>query len=347
MKLNRASGEQCVSKSVRLEDLAVLAGVSTATVSRALNDSDAVNDRTKQRIWTLARERGYAFRRHTPSGPIGARGTIVVVIPHPLGRLNQLGDPFNQELVAEIGEAARERGCDLLVSHLAPTGMEDLRALMTTNRADGIIFLGQSALHHDFNQLVRTENHFVVWGAELPDQAYCSVGSDNILGGRRAVSHLARLGRKRIVFLGDTESPEVMQRYQGYLAGLELAGLAADPALKVSARLEGEEAEAVANALIDRPLAFDAIFAATDMIALGAIRALARAGVRVPQDVSIVGYDNLRLARYANPALTTISQDIRRAGHVLVSRLLDPREGGELRSERLATDLIVRESCGA
>lgn len=347
MKLDHAAGELRVSKGVRLEDLAALAGVSTATVSRALNDSAAVNDRTKQQIWTLAREQGYAFRRHAPSGPIGARGTIVIVIPHPLGRLNQLGDPFNQELVAEIGEAARERRCDVLISHLAPTGLENLQALMTTNRADGIIFLGQSSLHHDFNTLARFENHFVVWGAELADQAYCSVGSDNILGGRRAVSHLARLGRKRIVFLGDTESPEIMQRYQGYLAGLQLAGLTADPTFKVSARLEGEEAEAAANALIARPLAFDAIFAATDMIALGAIRALTRAGIGVPRDVSIVGYDDLRLARYANPALTTISQDIRRAGHILVSRLLDPRDGGELRSERLPTDLIVRESCGA
>src|SRR5215469_5263697 len=105
-------GDYRVTKSVRLEDLAALAGVSTATVSRALNDSDAVNDRTKQRIWALARENGYAFRRHMPAGPIGARGTIVIVIPGLQGRHNRLSDPFSQELVAEIGDAARDRGCD-------------------------------------------------------------------------------------------------------------------------------------------------------------------------------------------------------------------------------------------
>jgi DNA-binding LacI/PurR family transcriptional regulator len=342
-----ALGESRVSKPVRLEDLAALAGVSTATVSRALNDSPAVNDRTKQRVWALAREHGYAFRRHMPAGPIGARGTIVIVIPRPAWRANRLFDPFNQELVAAIGDAARDEGCDLLISHMAPTGLEDLRALMATSRADGVIFLGQSTLHRDFNDLSRTEKHFVVWGADLPDQTYCSVGSDNILGARRAVLHLARLGRRRIVFLGDTDGPEVMQRYQGYLAGLQLAGLAIDPALTISARLQGEEAEAMANRLIERPLGFDAIFAATDMIALGVIRALAHAGIGVPSDVSVVGYDNLRFARFANPSLTTVSQDVVRAGSILVRTLLDHRDGADLRPERLPTELIVRESCGA
>jgi DNA-binding LacI/PurR family transcriptional regulator len=335
-----------VSKNVRLEDLAALAGVSTATVSRALNDSAAVNDRTKQRIWALAREHGYAFRRHMPAGPIGARGTIVIVIPRPQGRHNRLSDPFSQELVAEIGDAARDRGCDFMVSHVAPAGLEDMRALMATNRADGIIFLGQSTLHRAFNDLAKSESRFVVWGAELADQAYCSVGSDNILGGRRAVSHLARLGRRRIVFLGDTEAPEIMQRYQGYLAGLQLADLPPDPALAVGAHFEVEEAEAAANALIGRKVAFDGVVAASDMIALGAIRALTKAGIGVPADVSVVGYDDVQFARYSNPALTTISQHIDRAGRVLVSKLLNSGDGEDMRSERLPSDLIVRESCG-
>ena len=335
-----------VAKNVRLEDLAAMAGVSTATVSRALNDSAAVNDHTKQRIWALAREHGYAFRRHMPAGPIGARGTIVIVIPRPQGRQNRLTDPFSQELVAEIGEAARDRGCDFLVSHVAPTSLDDLRALMATTRADGVIFLGQSTLHRAFNELARNENRFVVWGADLPDQAYCSVGSDNALGGRRAVSHLARLGRKRIVFLGDTEAPEILQRYHGYLAGLQQAGLPSDPALAVAAHFEVEEAQAAVSALISRRAAFDGIIAASDMIALGAIRALTRAGVKVPDDVSVVGYDDIQFARYTSPALTTVSQHIDLAGRMLVSKLLSSGAGQDMRSERAPTDLIVRESCG-
>ena len=95
-----------------------------------------------------------------------------------------------------MGEAARERGCDLLMSHISPANYDELSAALNTSRADGVIFLGQSSLHSAFNRLVDADHRFVVWGAELPDQDYCSIGSDNISGGRRATLHLARLGRE-------------------------------------------------------------------------------------------------------------------------------------------------------
>src|SRR3546814_664320 len=158
------------------------------------------------------------------------------------------------------------------------------------------------------------ESRFVVWGAQLPEQRYCSVGSDNLRGGRRATAHLARLGRRRIAFLGDIEAPEVIQRYQGYLRALEEAGLPVDPALVVPAHFEIEFAEAAVNTLIARQVDFDAIFAASDMIALGAIRSLLHAGCSVPGDVSVVGYDDVQFARYNHPALTTIAQNTGKAG---------------------------------
>jgi DNA-binding LacI/PurR family transcriptional regulator len=330
----------------RLEDLARLAGVSITTVSRALNDSAAVNQQTKQRIWKLAREHDYPFRGYMPAGPTTAAATVAIVVPRPQGREARLSDPFVLELVAGIGEAARQRGCDFVVSHVAPTGFEDLTELMATNRVNGIIFLGQSSLHAAFNRLAESETRFAVWGAQLPAQAYCSVGSDNPLGGRRATLHLARLGRKRIVFLGDTEAPEMTQRYQGYLEGLSQAGLAADPRLLVPAHFETEAAEAAVDALLARRVKFDGIVAASDLIALGAIRALLRSGVSVPEQVSVVGYDDVSFARYTRPALTTIRQDTALAGRLLLSKLLNAEVGGELRSERLPTDLVVRESCG-
>lgn len=333
-------------KSTRLEDIAALAGVSISTASRALNDSPSVNARTKQLIWKLAREQDYPFRRYMPAGPIGATGTIALVVPRPQGRESQLDDPFFLELVAGLSDAARERGCDLLVSHFAPVSFDDLAAAMTTSRADGVIFLGQSSLHHAFNRLAEREARFAVWGAQLPEQAYCSVGSDNLAGGRRATLHLARLGRRRIVFLGDTEAPEVSQRVRGYAEALEQSGLAHDEALMVPAHFTVESAEASVDAIVGRRLDFDGIVAASDLIALGAIRSLQRAGRRVPEDVSVVGYDDVPFARYSRPALTTISQDTARAGRLLVSKLLDTGGEGEMRSERLPTELIVRESCG-
>jgi DNA-binding LacI/PurR family transcriptional regulator len=334
-------------RSTRLEDIAALAGVSISTASRALNDSPAVNARTKQLIWKLAREHDYPFRRYMPTGPIGATGTVALVVPRPQGRESQLDDPFFLELVAGISDGARERGCDLLVSHFAPTSFDDLSAAMNTSRADGVIFLGQSSLHHALNRLASSDARFVVWGAQLPDQAYPSIGSDNVLGGRRATLHLARLGRRRIVFLGDTEAPEVAQRVRGYGEALDQSGISPNENLMVPAHFTVESAEASMDALIARGTSFDGIVAASDLIALGAVRSLLNAGRRVPEDVSVVGYDDVPFARYSRPALTTISQDTERAGRLLVSKLLDAAGGGEMRSERIATDLIVRGSCGA
>jgi len=330
----------------RLEDLARIAGVSLATASRALNDSAVVNTHTKRHIWKLAREHNYPFRRHMPAGPIGAEATIAIVIPRPQGRIERLSDPFILELIAGVGNAALERGCDFLVSHVAPSNHEDLSALMTTNRADGVIFLGQSSLFADFNRLAEQETRFVVWGAQFPDQRYCSIGSDNVRGGRRATAHLARLGRKRISFLGDLEAPEVVQRHQGYIEALEEAGLPFDSDLVVPAHFEIESAEAAVDAMIARGVRFDGLVAASDMIALGAIRALLHAGRRVPEDVSVVGYDDVKMARFSNPALTTISQDTAKAGRLLVSKLLSSGGDEPIRSERVPTDLIVRETCG-
>lgn len=333
-------------KSTRLEDIAKLAGVSISTASRALNDHPAVNDRTKQVIWKLAREHDYPFRRYMPAGPIGAEATIALVVPRPQGREGRLSDPFFLELVAGVGEAARERGCDLIISHLSPATYEDLASAMTTSRADGVIFLGQSTLHGAFNRLVETEARFVVWGAELPDQVYCSIGSDNISGGRRATLHLARLGRKRIVFLGDLDPPESMQRHRGYLDAVTSAGLGIEAELIVDAHFEVESAEASVEALIRRGVAFDGVVCASDQIALGAVRALTRAGRKVPADVSVIGFDNVPFSRYATPALSTIAQDTMKAGRLMVSKLLDHSGEGAARSERVPTDLIVRESCG-
>lgn len=334
-------------RSTRLEDLARLADVSIATVSRALNDSPAVNAETKQRIWRIAREHNYAFRPHMPTLLTGSSGTIAVVITSPQGSHGSLADPFFLELIGGIGAAASDVDCDILISHIAPKNYEDISSIIASNRGEGVIFLGQSFLHDRFNRLAETHKGFVVWGAELPGQRYCSIGSDNVRGGRRAAAHLARLGRKRIAFFGDTEAPEAMQRYKGYLSALEEAGIDFDPALVAPAHFEIESAENTVERFFSESKSFDAIFCASDLIAVGAVRGLMRRGIRVPEDVSVVGYDDIQLARYTHPALTTISQDMAKAGRLLVSRLLSSADGADISSERLPTELIVRESCGA
>ena len=290
--------------TTRLEDLAKQAGVSISTASRALNDSPAVNVRTKQKIWKLARELDYPFRAYMPAGPLGANATLSIVVPRPQSREGRMADPFFFELLAGIGDAARERGCDILLSYIAPSSYDELATAMSTSRSDGVIFLGQSTLHEAFNRLAEVEDRFVVWGASLPEQSYCSVGSDNIAGGRRATSHLARLGRKKIIFLGDSDAPEIGQRMRGYREGLELAGLPYEDRLVVPAHFQVASARAVVETLISEKADFDAIFAASDLIALGAIQAIRRAGLSVPEDVAIVGYDNVPFGVYAEVPLS-------------------------------------------
>ena len=331
------------NNNTTLEDLARLAGVSVSTVSRALNDQPLISTRTKQRIWALARDHNYPFRHYMPAGPIGAEGSIAIVTPHMRGRPLPLSHPFLLELLASIGEAARARDADFTVSHIAPTNYDDLVHATTTSRASGVIFIGQSMLHEALNQLSSTKARFVVWGAQMPGQRYTSVGSDNLLGGRRATLHLARLGRKQILYLGSTD-PEAMQRRAGYSEALAESGLEEDPKLIVPVDFEWESAEAAVGRLIRRHVAFDGIVASSDLIALGAIRALRKAGLSVPEDVSVVGYDDMLLSRLSTPALTTVRQDTHEAGRLLVSRILD--ESTDHMPALLPTDLIVRESCG-
>lgn len=330
--------------SVTLEKLAKLAKVSVSTVSRALNDHPSISAPTKKRLWALARKHGYEFRRYMPASPIGAEGAITVVTPRVRGRPLPLSHPFFLELLASIGEAARDRGCDFTVSHLTPANYEDLVHATTTGRANGVIFLGQGALHDQFNRLAESDSRFVVWGAQIPGQKYCTVGTDNMLGGKRATQHLLKLGRRRLLFLGGSD-PEATQRYRGYTEALQEAGIKLDDALIGRVEFEAESAESAVDALLVRKTPFDGIVAASDLIALGGIRALHRANLVVPRDVSVVGYDNNLLSRLSTPTLSTVQQDIPKAGRVLVSKLLE--WSGDPRPEMLSTELIIRESCGA
>jgi DNA-binding LacI/PurR family transcriptional regulator len=335
-----------MSKKVRLEDIAREAKVSIATVSRALADNPAVSDKTKRRIWDLARRQGYNIRT-LPGNGATASSTISIIVPKPQGRDGWMLDPFFQGLLGGIGEAARSLQCDYIVSHADPKNYDDLSRLLDSSRASGIIFLGQSFLHERLNRLVGHPMKFIVWGGDLPGQNYASVGSDNLRGGEMATAHLARLGRKRIAFFGDTDAPEIQQRYQGYRRALERFDLEIDPDLVFPAHFEIESAANSMHALIGRGLSFDGVVCASDLIAIGVIRALRQRDISVPDDVSIIGYDDVHLARYFDPPLTTIGQDMTLAGRLMVMKLLNAEHPGDMRSERLPTELIQRESCGA
>ena len=331
----------------RLEDLAKLAKVSISTVSRALNNSPLVSERTKKRILSIAQANKYEGRLKEKIFVGEPSNTISVVIPPPQGRDTRLSDPFLLDLIGGIGDALKERGCDLLISHLTPTDLRNVAGLIGSGRTDALIFLGQSTLHSQLNELSFSGTPFVVWGAQLPGQLYCSVGSDNHEGGHRATRHLLRLGRKRIAFVGDTVAPEVQLRFEGYQAALEEAGIEFDPQLVRPAHFFPESAMEAIEVLLERDIEIDGIVAASDMIAMGAVRGLITNNIKVPEQVSVIGYDDIHVAAYSSPSLTTIRQDVAKAGRLLVGKALRMMEGEAARSAVLPAELIVRESCGA
>ena len=210
------------------------------------------------------------------------------------------------------------RGYDLLVSFQQlsadwHTDYEDSR------KADGLILLGYGD-YRDYaqrlGQLAEQGTHFVRWGAVQPGQQETVVGCDNVEGGREVTAHLIERGRSRIAFIGKTDkgSPEFRDRHIGYKAALKDAGLAPPPGLHVDAISTEESGHDAAVRLMRREVPFDAIVCASDLMAIGAIRALAESGRRVPDDVAVTGFDDILAAGFCNPPLTTVTQDARAAG---------------------------------
>ncbi|MCJ9428814.1 LacI family DNA-binding transcriptional regulator [Kordiimonas marina] len=345
--MKSAKKDTTARKPVRLEDVAEIAGVSISTVSRALSDSPLVSDATKQRILAIVEENNMVLRRKEEPGPQANYRTLELIIPLPQGKEARISDAFYLDLIGGIGDAMKENDCDFLISHHSPRDFKDLEKAVHDRRAEAFIIIGQSLLHEPLNQLARTGAPFVVWGAQLENQAYCSIGSDNKRGGYMAASHLLRLGRKKVAFIGDIEAPEVTLRYEGYCDALKEAGVPLDENLVRNAAFSFESAMETIEVLMETGVKFDGVVAAADVIAMGAIRALMRNGLSVPGDVSVIGYDDVRISAYSTPALTTIRQDVARAGRRLVSKALRLAEGEKVRSELLPTELIVRESCGA
>ncbi|WP_075575155.1 LacI family DNA-binding transcriptional regulator [Lysobacter firmicutimachus] len=336
-------------RKLRLEDIAKQAGVSISTVSRALNGGARVNADTRQLILGLAENARYNTpgRRRSRAMPRPGAAPLKVVMAPSNELPTEPINPFSLGLLGGIAKAMRERGLDFSVSHSVPADARSFNELLESNGSEVMIVLGQQQLHPMLNQLARDGFPFVVWGAELEDQSYCCVGSDNLRGGQRATEHLLRLGRRRIAFLGGLQTMELSQRHQGYLAALERASLKPIPDLHLRSSLRPDVAAEAVDTLLQRGTALDGIVAASDMLAIGAMRSLAKHGLRVPDDVAVVGYDDIEISAYTHPSLTTLRQDPVKAGRLLVAKALLAHEGKKPHSERLPVELIVRESCGA
>ncbi len=327
-----------------MEDIARLAGVSTSTVSRALNQSSLVNDETRTRIAELARSLNYSINVDARNLRLQRNRTVAVVVPYDARTRQHISDPFFVSILGSLADALTDRGYDMLLSRVDAERLDLAGDLVASGRAIGVILIGQWHHHDQLNLLASRRVPIAVWGAQLPQQTYCTIGGDNIAGGMLATEHLIATGRRRIAFFGDPKLPEVGHRYEGYLRALRQHAIAFDSRLVRRASFAEGSARRAALELIEQKLSFDAIVASSDLLAMRAIRTLREQGLLVPRDVGVVGYDDIELAQYFHPSLTTIRQPITLGGAALVDALLSIVKGNQPDGSILPTELIVRES---
>lgn len=331
-------------------DIAYHAGVSQATVSRALRDSPLVNPETRKKIKKIARELNYQVDRTASRLRSQHSNTLALLLfEDPTTDDSQI-NPFFLSMLGNITRATARRNYDLLVSFQQLSDDWHIK-YEVSNRADGIILLGYgeySIFVDKVEKLVNAGAHFVVWGATGEHLSGHTVGCDNAKGAFDATMHLLGLGRKHIAFFGSNtdDSPELKQRYEGYCKALKKAGIKVDAGLQFDADNQETSGSSAAGKLVNSGKPFDAVFTASDLIAIGAIKHLRAMGLKVPADVSVVGFDNIPAASYFNPSLTTVHQDTIAAGEQLVNQVIQMINGETPVSQLLEPTLIVRGSCG-
>ncbi len=332
------------AKRLQMADIARLAGVSVSTVSRALNGSTLVNAATRERVAELARSLNYSINLSAQNLRLKKNQTIAVVVPFDAQSRQHISDPFFLSIVGSIADALTDRGYDMLLSRVDAERLDSASALYDAGKAIGIVVIGQWRHHDQLNELAARRVPLVVWGGQLPQQLYCSVGGDNVAGGLLATRHLIAGGRRRIAFVGDARLPEVMLRQQGHHQALAAAGLAPDPQLLLPVPFEIGAARAALDALFASSVAVDGIVACSDLLAMQAVQAAQAAGREVPRDVAVVGYDDMPVAAYSSPPLTTVHQPVALAGVEIVDALLGLLAGERAAPRMLPVHLVLRGS---
>ena len=334
-----------MGKSIKtMQDLADLAGVSRGTVSRALSDSSLVNDETKRKIRDLARKHKYQLNEVARSFRLRQSRVICVAFMLDRGSNQHMSDPFFMEILGGIADSLAEADYDLLLVRAPIDNVLHLQSRRAFQHSDGVIFVGQADQHESLNSLAEGYANMVVWGAEIAEQKYCRVGADNRNGGRLITEHLLSKGRERIAFFGITQQPEIAQRRSGYIDAHESAGLSAAPELQVEVPFDVELATDTIRGFLSQRPQLDAIVCASDVIAISAISVIKSLGLRVPEDISVTGYDNIPLAQYTDPPLTTIDQNIRWAGQMLARSAISLIQGDRVPATTIKSRLVIRDS---
>lgn len=326
-----------------IAELAQLAGVSTGTVSRALAGKSLVNAETRDRIQALAAEHG--FRPNQMASRLRMQRTGVVGIVVPLGheRRQHLSDPFFMTMLGHLADALTENGYDVMLSRVIPNADDWLERIVDSGMLDGVLLIGQSDEQSAIERVAARYRPMVVWGAHWEGQRHCSVGTDNVAGGRLAGERLIAGGARRLAFFGEVRTLEIRQRHEGLTQAARAAGLEAP--LQLDTHLASDVMEQdIAGHVARIAGGYDGIACASDVIATTTLKVLADRGIAVPGEIRVTGYDDLPLAAQTTPRLTTIRQDIATGAKTMVATLYARIAGEDARSLEMPPELVVRES---
>jgi LacI family transcriptional regulator len=330
------------NKSVTIQDVARTAGVSVSTVSRVLNDKDDVAPHTYQKVQEVIADLGYTSSLAARSMRSRRTNVIGLIVP-------DVADSFSIQVMKGVNQAIFELDYDLIIytsgsikKRSAAEREQYFVSLLNGSVTDGVIIVTPAATSFSTAAPVVTIDP----NNECPE--CLTIIATNHAGALEAMDYLIGLGHRRIGFISgrpDLQSAE--RRLQGYRDALRQANLPLDPDLIATGDFSTETGCLCARKLLSLSNPPTAIFAANDQSAIGAIQAAREAGLRVPDDLSVVGFDNIPEAAYFNPALTTVDQFIERMGYVATEMLIDLIQGKSLESDlhKIPTQLVIRDSC--
>lgn len=334
-------------QEVSIEDIARVAGVSHSTVSRALRGSTLISVDVRARIQQLAGEMGYTPNAVAQSLQTRRTSTIGLVV-------TSIADPFLGDVAKGVEEVAREAGFSVFLSDSHNDSDQEMAIIETFHRrrVDGILATSSRITSEYRKRLkhIRVPTVLINGQAELQDDFLHWVSVDDQAGAQLAVEHLLQLGHRSIGYLGVSSRPRSnQQRLQGYRCTLEATGILFHSewvAIASGGEASYEEDVAAGEAVFPRLLdaGVTAVFCYNDMIAIGVLRACQERGIAVPEQLSIVGYDDIRMTSYVTPALTTIHQPKVELGRMAAHVLLDLLENRPVQNHLLPPELVLRAS---
>lgn len=334
-------------KRVSIKDVAREAGVSTTTVSYVLNQkaSETISAETTGRVWAAVRTLNYVPNLNARSLTSRRTNLIGVVIPQTEpGKEFMFANPFYGELLSAIEYTARRNGYHLLLS--GPEPDQSYAGIARNRGVDGIIIVG-SYPTQSLMELRQLSVPVVLVDTYVKDPVFHTIGIDDRLGGQLATRHLIAMGHRRIAFVSGSvaEQGVIQKRFMGYLDALSEAGLSLNERYLYLGTVSFAFAESVAVEMQRRGNQETAAFATADILGMGLVKGLRRLGRRVPEELSIVGFDDVDLACMSDPSLTTVHQDIAQKGESAVQMILSAVEGRAEKQECiLPIRLVERDS---